>query len=228
VNPHNYKLKGAEALVRWNHEDAIILPDEFIPVLENNLSIRDLDFYMLNHVCMDIKNWLSAGKDVPKVSVNLSRATLKVMNLVKVITSTIDNYGIPRSLIEIELTESASDASNEDLRPLVTELNREGITTAVDDFGTGFSSLILIKELPWDVLKIDKSLLKGAHKDGSRDQLMFKSIISMAQTLGLECIVEGVETKDDVRILKESGCYNAQGFYFSKPLPKEDFEKLLV
>lgn len=228
VNLHNYKLKGAEALVRWNHEDAIILPDEFIPVLENNLSIRDLDFYMLNHVCMDIKNWLSAGKDVPKVSVNLSRATLKVMNLVKVITSTIDNYGIPRSLIEIELTESASDASNEDLRPLVTELNREGITTAVDDFGTGFSSLILIKELPWDVLKIDKSLLKGAHKDGSRDQLMFKSIISMAQTLGLECIVEGVETKNDVRILKESGCYNAQGFYFSKPLPKEDFEKLLV
>ena len=78
------------------------------------------------------------------------------------------------------------------------------------------------------MLKIDKSLLKGAHKDGSRDQLMFKSIISMAQTLGLECIVEGVETKDDVRILKESGCYNAQGFYFSKPLPKEDFEKLLV
>lgn len=228
VNLHNYKLKGAEALVRWNHEDAIILPDEFIPVLENNLSIRDLDFYMLNHVCMNIKNWLEEGKDVPKISVNLSRATLKVMNLVKVITSTIDNYGIPRSLIEIELTESASDASNEDLRPLVTGLNREGITTAVDDFGTGFSSLILIKELPWDVLKIDKSLLKGAHKDGSRDQLMFKSIISMAQTLGLECIVEGVETKDDVRILKESGCYNAQGFYFSKPLPKEDFEKLLV
>lgn len=85
----------------------------------------------------------------------------------------------------------------------------------------------LIKELPWNVLKIDKSLLMGAQKDGSRDQLMFKSIISMANTMGLECIVEGVETKDDVRILKESGCFMAQGYYFSKPKPKEEFEKQL-
>lgn len=227
VDLHNYSLKGAEALVRWIHNEIMIYPDQFIPVLENNQTIKYLDLYMLNHVCQDIKKWLSEGKEVPQISVNLSRATLAMSNLVDVITSTIDKYEIPRSLIQIELTESASDADNEVLRPLVTGLNREGLSTAVDDFGTGFSSLSLIKELPWDVIKIDKSLLKGAHKDGSRDQLMFKSIISMAQTMGLHCIVEGVETKDDVRILKESGCYMAQGNYFSKPKPKADFEALL-
>lgn len=227
VDLHNYSLKGAEALVRWIHNEIMIYPDQFIPVLENNQTIKYLDLYMLNHVCQDIQKWLSEGKDVPQISVNLSRATLAMNNLVDVITSTIDKYEIPRSLIQIELTESASDADNEVLRPLVTGLNREGICTAVDDFGTGFSSLSLIKELPWDVLKIDKSLLSGAHKDGSRDQLMFKSIISMAQTMGLRCIVEGVETKDDVRILKESGCYMAQGYYFSKPKPKAEFEALL-
>ncbi|WP_407397008.1 EAL domain-containing protein [Treponema sp.] len=227
VELHNYSLKGAEALVRWIHKEIMIYPDQFIPVLENNLTIKYLDLYMLNHVCQDIRKWLNEGKDVPQISVNLSRATLAMTNLVDVITSTIDKYDIPRSLIQIELTESASDADNEELRPLVTGLNKEGISTAVDDFGTGFSSLSLIKELPWDVLKVDKSLLLGAQKDGSRDQLMFKSIISMAQTMGLECIVEGVETKDDVRILKESGCFMAQGYYFSKPKPKEEFEALL-
>ena len=183
---------------------------------------------MLNHVCADIKRWIAEGKEVPQVSVNLSRATLNMNNLVDIITTTIDKYGIPRRLIQIELTESASDAANEELRPLVEGLNREGISTAVDDFGTGFSSLSLIKELPWDVIKIDKSLLKGAQKDGSRDQLMFKAIIAMANTLGLECIVEGVETKEDVRILKESGCFMAQGYYFSKPKSKEEFESILA
>lgn len=228
VELKQYKLFGAEALVRWVHKEIMVYPDQFIPVLENNLSIKYLDLYMLNHVCADIKRWIAEGKEVPQVSVNLSRATLNMNNLVDIITTTIDKYGIPRRLIQIELTESASDAANEELRPLVEGLNREGISTAVDDFGTGFSSLSLIKELPWDVIKIDKSLLKGAQKDGSRDQLMFKAIIAMANTLGLECIVEGVETKEDVRILKESGCFMAQGYYFSKPKSKEEFESILA
>lgn len=227
VNLRNYRLSGAEALVRWIHKEIMVYPDQFIPVLENNLSIKYLDLYMLNHVCQHIKEWISAGKEVPQISVNLSRATLGMHNIVDVITTTVDKYGIPRSLIQIELTESASDAENDVLRPLVEGLNKEGISTAVDDFGTGFSSLSLIKELPWDVLKIDRSILQGAQKDGSRDQLMFKAIISMANTMGLECIVEGVETKDDVKILKESGCFMAQGYYFSKPKPKEEFEALL-
>lgn len=227
VDLRTYQVKGAEALVRWNHDNKTIMPDEFIPVLERNLSIKYLDLYMLNHVCSYLKEWIDSGKTPVQVSVNLSRASLSITNIVMVITSIIDKYKVPRSLIQIELTESASGSSAEELGSIVTELSQEGISTAMDDFGTGFSSLSLIKELPWNVLKIDKSLLEGAQKAGSHDQRMFKAIIGMANEIGLECIVEGVETREDVKLLKESRCWMAQGFYFSRPLPKEEFEKLL-
>lgn len=227
VDLHSYQVKGAEALVRWTHNGKMIMPDEFIPVLERNLSIKYLDLYMLNHVCSYMREWLDTGKTPVQVSVNLSRASLSITNIVMVITSIIDKFKVPRSLIQIELTESASGSSAEELSSIVRELSQEGISTAMDDFGTGFSSLSLIKELPWNVLKIDKSLLEGAQKTGSYDQRMFKAIISMANEIGLECIVEGVETREDVKLLKESHCWMAQGFYFSKPLPKEEFEKLI-
>lgn len=227
VELRTYKLKGAEALVRWFHDGKMVMPDTFIPVLERNLSIKDLDLYMLSHVCQHISEWISQGKNPVQVSVNLSRASISLDDIVSVITSTIDKYNIPRNLIQIELTESASGTSNEELKPIVQGLNAEGISTAMDDFGTGYSSLSLIKELPWDVLKIDKSLLEGAQKAGSRDQHMFKSIITMANELGLECIVEGVETREDIKLLKESNCFLAQGYYFSKPLPHSDFNQIL-
>lgn len=227
VDLHTYQLKGAEALVRWHQGDKIIYPDEFIPVLERNLSIKYLDLYMLNHVCRYMADWIAEGKTPVQVSVNLSRASLGITNIVMVLTSIIDKYDVPRSLIQIELTESASSSSAEELKSIVTELNKEGISTAMDDFGTGFSSLSLIKELPWSVLKIDKSLLEGAQQSGSHDQRMLKAIISMANEIGLECIVEGVETREDIKLLKESNCWMAQGFYFSAPLIKEEFEKLL-
>lgn len=225
IDLHDYSLKGAESLVRWVHNTELIFPDNFIPALENNYTIKYLDMYMLNHVCEDISNWLKEGKKVPQISVNLSRATLTIPNLKELIVSTIKKHNIPLSLIQIELTESASYTSNDELKPLVFGLNEAGISTAVDDFGTGFSSLSLIRELPWDMLKIDKSLLNGIQNKGGREEKMFRSIISMAKDLGLKCIVEGVETREDVRILKENGCFFAQGYYFSKPIPKADFEK---
>lgn len=224
---HDYSLKGAESLVRWMHNGKMIFPDQFIPVIENNFTIKYLDMYMLNHVCADIAKWLEEGKDVPQISVNLSRATLSINNISDILISIIDNHKIPRSLVQIELTESASDQSDDILAPLVQSLNDNGISTAVDDFGTGYSSLSLIRKLPWNVLKIDKSLLQGAQKKDSREQKMFKTIISMAHEIGLECIVEGVETREDVKLLKESNCFMAQGYYFDKPLPKADFEKKL-
>lgn len=227
VDLRDYRLRGAEALVRWRHEGTMIFPDDFIPILEQNQQIKYLDIYMLNHVCRDIKEWLRQGKEVPQISINLSRASLGIPDLAGFISNTINTYEIPRQLIQIELTESAKDASNEELRPLVEGLNMQGIGTAVDDFGTGYSSLSLIQELPWDVIKIDKHLLRVAQKTGSREQKMFKAIISMANLIGLEPIVEGVESREDIKLLKESGCFLAQGFYFSKPIPKDDFTKLL-
>ena len=227
VDLRDYHLRGAEALVRWRHEGTMICPDDFVPILEQNQQIKYLDIYMLNHVCKDIKEWLRQGKEVPQISINLSRASLGIPDLVGFISSTINSYEIPRQLIQIELTESAKDASNEELRPLVEGLSLQGIGTAVDDFGTGYSSLSLSQELPWDVLKVDKSLLRVAQKAGSREQKMFKAIISMANLIGLEPIVEGVETREDIKLLKESGCFLAQGYYFSKPLPKDEFTRIL-
>ena len=227
IDLHNNKLKGAEALVRWRQGETLVFPDNFIPILEKNKSIRYLDLYMLNHVCRHISGWLAEGKEPVQISVNLSRVSLSMPNIVSIITSIIDDYRIPRSLIQIELTESASAASDEELRRIVRSFSTEEISTAMDDFGTGYSSLSLIKELPWDMLKIDKSLLDGAQESDSNDQRMFKSIISMANDLGLECIVEGVETQDDISLLKESNCWLAQGYFFSKTIPKTEFDKLL-
>lgn len=227
VNLKNYALAGAEALVRWNHEGSMIMPDSFIKMLEKNGEIRELDYFILNCVCADIKRWIQMGKKPVQISVNLSRCNLSNENIVQIIKETIDKHSIPRSLIQIELTESAEQDDNEALKSLIWGLHEAGISTAVDDFGTGFSSLSLIRELPWNTLKIDKSLLDGAQIIGSREQMVYQSIIALAKGLGLECITEGVETKEQISLLKKSECFLAQGFYFDRPLPRIEFEKRL-
>jgi len=223
VNLRDYSLSGAEALVRWKHNGSMIYPDQFIPILESNYSIKFLDMYMLNHVCADLRRWMDEGRNVKTVSVNLSRCSMDIDNLVSVISGIIDSHNIPRSLIQIELTESSSEVGARELQELVVGLRDANITTAVDDFGTGFSSLSLIRDYPWTVLKIDKSILHGALCDGSRENFMFKSIISLANGLGLECIVEGVETREEVQLLKNCGCFLAQGYFFDRPITREEF-----
>lgn len=226
VNLHNYTLAGAEALCRWYHNGEIILPFRFIPMLEQTKAICTLDFYMLEHVCRDIRYWLDNGHTPVKVSVNFSRCHLGNVNLLKQILDIINKYNIPHKYIEIELTETTTDVDFIDLKSIVRGLQAENISTSVDDFGIGYSSLNLIRELPWNVLKIDKSFLT-ANDDSKKNNIMLKHVISMAHDLGLECIVEGVETTDQIRLLKENHCFNAQGFYFDKPLSKEKFEERL-
>ncbi len=227
VSLRDYTLVGAEALCRWFHDGKMISPGEFIPVLEQSKAITLLDFYMLDKVCKDIRKWLDEGRTVVKVSVNFSRRHMGDVNLVEKILETVDRYEVPHEFIEIELTETTTDVDFKDLRVIVTALQKAGISTSVDDFGMGYSSLNLIKELPWNVLKIDRSLLRpsaGGEKIGS---IMLSHVISMAQEMGLECIVEGVETVEQVRFLKQHKCFVAQGFLFDRPLPKEEFEKRL-
>lgn len=223
VNLRDYSLCGAEALVRWKHNGSMIYPDQFIPILESNYSIKFLDMYMLNHVCADLRKWMDEGRNVKTVSVNLSRCSMDIDNLVSVISGIIDSHNIPRSLIQIELTESSSEVGARELQKLVVGLRDANITTAVDDFGTGFSSLSLIRDYPWTVLKIDKSIFHGALYEGSRENFMLKSIISLANGLGLECIVEGVETREEVQLLKNCGCFLAQGYFFDRPITREEF-----
>ncbi len=227
VGLKDYTVVGAEALCRWNNGGTIMPPIRFIPILEQSHAICDLDFYMLEHVCMDIQRWLKAGKKVVKTSVNFSRRHMQNKDLVEHILRVIDKYEVPHEYIEIELTETTTDVEFRDLRAVVSGLQVHGVSTAVDDFGVGYSSINLIRELPWDVLKIDKSLLPK-EEDSSEKTLLFKYLVAMAQNLGLECIVEGVETLEQVKMLKESHCYLAQGFYFDRPLPVDEFETRLL
>ncbi len=224
-----YRLNGAEALCRWFHEGRMVLPYRFIPVLENNGDIVKLDFYMIEHVCRDLRRWIDEGLPVVPVSVNLSRCHLGDPELLTHIREIIDRYEVPHSLIEVELTETTTEVGFKELKTLVTGLREEGFSTSVDDFGVGFSSMSLLHEIPWNVIKIDRSFIPvgdGSAEDEKR-KVMLHSIIEMVNSLGLKSIAEGVETIDQVILLKEGGCYNVQGYYFDKPLPVDDFESRL-
>ena len=225
VNIETGELVGAEALCRWFHDGNIVPPMNFIPMLEETNEICKLDFYMLDHVCADISRWLNEGKKVIRVSVNLSRKHMVNANILESILKIVDRHNVPHSCIEIELTETTTDVEFNDLKRVVNGLQRVGIYTSVDDFGIGYSSLNLIREVPWNVIKVDKSFLPvEKDNDDKTRTIMFKYIVAMARELGIECIVEGVETEKQLEILRENNCEFAQGFYFDKPLPVREFE----
>ena len=218
-------LTGAEALCRWIKDGEVIPPMKFIPILEMNTYICDLDFYMLDHVCAHIRKWLDEGRGAVRVSVNFSRKHMVDIDLVDHIIEVIDKHNVPHEYIEIELTETTTDVLFSDLRRIVNGLQEQGVWTAVDDFGVGYSSLNLIREIPWNVLKVDKSIVPM--DDGNSDSVsnkMFGHVISLAGDIGLQCVIEGVETEKQLEILKQNNCRIVQGFYFDKPLPLEEFE----
>ncbi|MBR1724624.1 MAG: EAL domain-containing protein, partial [Ruminococcus sp.] len=219
------ELIGAEALCRWFRDGKIVPPLDFIPILEQGHDICKLDFYMLDHVCRDIRRWLDEGRQVVRVSVNLSRKHMVDYDLLEHIMEVIDKNKVPHKYIEIELTETTTDVEFRDLKRVVNGLQRAGVSTSVDDFGMGYSSLNLIKEIPWNVLKVDKSFLPvDEDNENSTRSIMFKYVIAMAKEMGLECIAEGVETQDQVDVLRDNHCDLAQGFFFDKPLPVGEFE----
>ena len=219
------KLVGAEALCRWFHDERIVPPMEFIPVLEQNTDICKLDYYMLESVCKDLRRWIDSGRRAVRISVNFSRQNLTDVDLLSNIIEIVDRYEIPHEFIEIELTETTTDVAFRDLRRVVTGLEEAGIATAVDDFGIGYSSLTLLQDIPWKVLKIDRSFLPTDDEQVvSKNHLMFKHVVSMAREIGLETVTEGVETKKQVMILRKNHCHVAQGFFFDKPMPVDQFE----
>ena len=228
VDIETKQIVGAEALCRWQWDGRVIPPDEFIPILELNTFISDLDFYVLDHVCRDMVRWLNEGRKPVRVSVNFSRKHLVDIDLTDHIISITDKYNIPHDLIEIELTETTSDVMFNDLRRIVSGLQREGVKTAVDDFGVGYSSLNLIRDIPWDVLKIDKSFVPETEDDSNISNVMFRHLISLAHDMGLECVVEGVETDEQLKIMRKNNCRIAQGFFFDHPLSVDEFEDRLV
>ena len=228
VHVETGELKGAEALCRWIKDGKIVPPGDFIPALEQGVEICELDYYMLDRVCEDIARWLAEGKEVVRISVNFSRKHLVETDLLEHILEVVEKHKVPHEYIEIELTETTTDVEFKDLKRVVMGLRSEGIYTAVDDFGMGYSSLNLIREIPWHVIKVDRSILPATEADAdSITGLMYKHVVNMIHEMGMECVTEGVETKWQVDLLKKNKCLVAQGFYFDKPLPVGEFENRL-
>ncbi len=221
------EIIGAEALCRWLKDDKVIPPNDFIPILELNSFIIELDFYMLDLVCSHIRKWLDEGRKAVRVSVNFSRNNLIDAELPEKIISVIDRYEVPHELVEIEFTETTMDVMFSDLKRVVCGLQEAGVWTAVDDFGVGYSSLNLIRDIPWDVLKVDKSLIPEEGDEESIANKMFRHVIALSQDLGLKCVIEGVEKIEQLDILKKNGCRIAQGYFFDMPLPIKVFEERL-
>lgn len=222
-------IYGAEALVRWARDGQVVTPARFIPQFEREGSVCRLDYYMLEQVCGFLKSRLDKGQKIVPVSVNFSRRHLEESDLVERITGTIDRFGIDRSYIEIELTESEDYQNYEIMSSVIERLKERGISTSIDDFGTGFSSLNMIKKVDLDTIKIDKSLIPfdDVNNNKHQDIVMFSSIIDLIGRLGKKSVAEGVETTQQLDYLEKLGCDIVQGYVFDKPLPKDEFEQRL-
>ena len=228
VNVETGRITGAEALCRWIRDGKMITPMEFIPILERSTDIFRLDFYMLDLVCKNIRKWLDEGRNAVRISINISRKHLTDPKLLDNIVDIVNRYDIPYEYIEIELTETTTEGDYNKLKKLVEGLKKIGIYTSIDDFGIGYSSLNLIRELPWNVMKIDRSLLPtSSTNEKDLSTILYKHITAMACDMGLECITEGVETEEQVQILRDNSCEYAQGYYYDRPLPLDEFEKRL-
>jgi len=224
-SPSVNKLCGAEALVRWIKRDGtIISPAEFIPMLERNNRISELDEYIFRNVCIYQKEWLDQGVDIVPVSVNLSRASLNYSNIVDKYKKIIDLIGIDPSYIPLEITETAAITNSQ--IDIITDLFiTAGFSLQMDDFGSGYSSLSSLNTKHFDTIKLDKSLIDfiGTFRG---DRLLVHTI-SLAKELGIRITAEGVERSKQVEFLRQNGCDNIQGYFYSKPLDFTMYEKLL-
>lgn len=218
------KLYGAEALVRWKHDGKIIPPDKFIPIFEKNKFILKLDLYILDKVCKDIKAWKEKYDKEIIVSVNVSRQHFMDEHFLEKYLMVTAKHCINTNNIDLEITESATIEEGIDIIEIMNKMKELGFLISIDDFGTGYSSLSSLQDMPADILKIDKSFVD---KIGKTEKNIVDYIINIAKELKLTTIAEGVETKKQREYLLEKGCDIIQGYYYSKPLPKEEFEKYM-
>lgn len=219
------RIVGSEALVRWKKEDGeMISPAEFIPLFERNGMIVKLDEYMFRMVCRWQKRWMDEGRKIYPVSINISRASLYSLDIHKRYYGIMKEYGIAPDCIELEVTETVMEEKS-DICEILNKFRSRGIKILMDDFGTGYSSLATLSLQCFDTLKLDKTLIDHiGNKDG---ETMLYHIIRMGQQMGLHITAEGVEKKEQVDFLKNMKCDDIQGFYFSRPVPMDEYEKML-
>ena len=218
-------LTGAEALVRWRDpERGLVLPLEFIPLAEHTGLIIPIGEQVLQQVCQQARRWLDAGLPFGRLAVNVATPQIERSDFVATLKEALHASGVPADYLEIEVTESFIMKNADHANEVLLAIQALGVTTAVDDFGTGYSSLAYLKKLPIDNLKIDRAFIDGL-PDDTNDSAIARAIIAMARSLGFKVIAEGIETPEQQAFLKAEGCDEAQGFYFSHPLPALEFER---
>lgn len=221
------KTIGAEALIRWIHpEFGFITPDKFIPLFERNGFITNVDMFVLECVCKKIRKWLDEGVTPVKISVNLSRVDIYNPLLGEMILGIINSYNINPKYISFEVTETAYTENSTQLITAVTELKKLGFTIEMDDFGSGYSSLNMLDELPLDILKLDMKFLENRMETKSRQNII-SFVSDLAKLLKLSLVAEGIETEEQLILLRDMGYEYGQGYYFSRPVPQEEFDILL-
>ncbi|MCF0143870.1 MAG: EAL domain-containing protein [Firmicutes bacterium] len=221
------KIIGAEALVRWQHPKmGFIMPNDFIPVFEKNGFITDLDRYVWDYSCYKLSQWIKAGNAPFPISVNVSRIDFYNPNLCDILTDIVKKYDIPVHLLHLEITETAYSKNQKQLISVVEKLKKRGFIIEMADFGSGYSSLNVINEMPVDILKLDVKFLKHSSSNYHNNSIL-KFVINLANDLNFDVIAEGIETLHDIKTLEDNGCRYGQGYYFSKPIPEEEFEMLL-
>ncbi|MBQ4485797.1 MAG: EAL domain-containing protein [Oscillospiraceae bacterium] len=225
-DPRTNELRGAEALIRWQSPEYGFLPPyKFIPIFEKNGFITEIDHYMLTHAARDQKKWLDAGLHCVPVSVNVSRAHFIEDDLAEQIRDIVDSEGTPHELIEIELTESAFFDDKKAMIRTISRLQSYGFAVSMDDFGSGYSSLNSLKDMPLNVLKLDAEFFRGEQAGTDRGEIVVSEAIRLAKSLDMRTVAEGVEVKEQVELLASLGCDMIQGYYYAKPMPSADYEQ---
>ncbi len=224
VSAVNNCLVGAEALVRWKHGDEMISPAEFIPLSEQNGFVSKIDYFVLDQVCAQLRKWMDAEMDPVPVSVNFSRVHFEEEDVAERIFEVVNRHNVPPCYIEIEFTETVSYNEKEKLLSVIEQLKAKGLAVSMDDFGAGYSSLSLLQDLNFDVIKIDRSLCDVSN---NRQSVVLEHVIRLARALNMCVVCEGVESEQTYGFIKQAGCDMIQGFLFDRPIPLDQFEQRL-
>lgn len=226
ISSKSLKIIGAEALVRWKKDGKFIFPDQFIPAIERSGQIIDVDYYMYNEVFAFIRKRLDANLFVVPISLNVSRQHMKELKIIDYVKELLEEYKIPTEYLEFELTETVCMEDTKNAMQFIDSFHEMGIKVSMDDFGSGFSSLNLLSEMPLDVIKLDKCFLHSNTLQ-KKEKIVISNIVRMAKELEMTSLCEGVENEQQSDFLKEIGCDIQQGYYFSRPLCIEDFIKVI-
>ena len=228
IDTQNNRIIGMETLIRWNHPKlGFIMPSEFISIAEETGLIIPIDRFMMKKTLQIIKKWIDEGLHIGVLSLNLSIKQLEDISCIETLRAILSNHNIEAKYLELEITESQIMSNPKSAIEMLNHIKELGISLSVDDFGTGYSSLSYLKRLPIDTLKIDRSFISELPQD-KEDVAIVKAIIALAQSLNMNTVAEGVETQEQLDFLVSQGCYNIQGYYYSKPLPEDEYKDFLL